>query len=198
MVIMPGEALVVNRVGRPTRCEPRCWALWSKHPLRRHPIRARTDFEGGRMSGHFTCSGACGRSHSLPEGANCPVKQERDFVPTLRVAAVEASPATVSVNLPGTTTAFAAASIYARATGYIAKRQVDIGDRVKAGDLLAQLAVPELDSTDPEAPPLRPERHIPNSIATVRRRLIAILVRRLPRCPCCAASTAKHMRPQTL
>ena len=31
--------------------------------------------------------------------------------------------------------------------------------------------------TDPEAPPLRPERHIPNSIATVRRRLIAILVR---------------------
>ena len=40
--------------------------------------------------------------------------------------------------------------------------------------------------TDPEAPPMRPERHIPNSIATLRRRLIAILVRRLPRCPCCA------------
>jgi multidrug efflux pump subunit AcrA (membrane-fusion protein) len=47
--------------------------------------------------------------------------------------------------LPGTTAAFAAASIYARATGYIAKRNVDIGDRVKTGDLLAQLAVPELD-----------------------------------------------------
>jgi RND family efflux transporter MFP subunit len=47
--------------------------------------------------------------------------------------------------LPGTTAAFAAANIYARATGYIAKRNVDIGDRVKAGDLLAQLAVPELD-----------------------------------------------------
>jgi hypothetical protein len=25
------------------------------------------------MSGPFTCCGACGRSHSLPEGANCPV-----------------------------------------------------------------------------------------------------------------------------
>jgi RND family efflux transporter MFP subunit len=72
-------------------------------------------------------------------------KQERDFVPSLRVATVEASPATVSVTLPGTTAAFAAANIYARATGYIAKRNVDIGDRVKAGDLLAQLAVPELD-----------------------------------------------------
>jgi RND family efflux transporter MFP subunit len=47
--------------------------------------------------------------------------------------------------LPGTTAAFAAANIYARATGYIAKRNVDIGARVKAGELLAQLAVPELD-----------------------------------------------------
>jgi RND family efflux transporter MFP subunit len=71
--------------------------------------------------------------------------QQRDFVPSVRVATVEASPGTVSVTLPGTTAAFAAANIYARATGYIAKRNVDIGDRVKAGELLAQLAVPELD-----------------------------------------------------
>src|SRR6266567_7108386 len=52
--------------------------------------------------------------------------------------------------------------------------------------------------TDPEAPPLRPERHIPNSIATVRRRLIAALVSRLPRCLCCAAPIARHLRRQTL
>jgi RND family efflux transporter MFP subunit len=72
-------------------------------------------------------------------------RQERDFVPGLRVATVEANNGTVSVTLPGTTAAFAAANMYARATGYIAKRNVDIGDRVKAGDLLAELAVPELD-----------------------------------------------------
>ena len=72
-------------------------------------------------------------------------EQERDFVPSVRVATIGASPATTSVNLPGTTAAFAAANIYARATGYIAKRNVDIGDRVTAGGLLAQLAVPELD-----------------------------------------------------
>jgi RND family efflux transporter MFP subunit len=70
---------------------------------------------------------------------------QRDFVPSLLVATVEASPSTVSITLPGTTAAFAAANIYARATGYIAKRNVDIGDRVKAGQLLAQLAVPEVD-----------------------------------------------------
>jgi RND family efflux transporter MFP subunit len=72
-------------------------------------------------------------------------KQARDFVPSLRVATVEASPDTVSITLPGTTAAFATANIYARATGYIAKRNVDIGDRVKNGELLADLAVPELD-----------------------------------------------------
>jgi RND family efflux transporter MFP subunit len=42
--------------------------------------------------------------------------------------------------------AFAAANIYARATGYVAERHVDIGDRVRKGELLAQLAVPELDA----------------------------------------------------
>jgi RND family efflux transporter MFP subunit len=72
-------------------------------------------------------------------------KRTADSVPSLQAATVKASPGTVSVTLPGTTAAFAAASIYARATGYIAKRNVDIGDRVKAGDLLAELAVPEVD-----------------------------------------------------
>ena len=72
-------------------------------------------------------------------------ERARDFVPSVRVATIEASPGTVSVTLPGTTAAFAAANIFARATGYISKRNVDIGDHVKAGELLAQLAVPELD-----------------------------------------------------
>jgi RND family efflux transporter MFP subunit len=84
-------------------------------------------------------------NYSQQQEAMATAKQARDFVPSLRVATVEASPGTVSVTLPGTTAAFAAANIYARATGYVAKRHVDIGDRVKAGDLLSQLAVPELD-----------------------------------------------------
>ncbi len=37
--------------------------------------------------------------------------------------------------------------------------------------------------TDPAAPPIRPERHIPNSIATVHRMLIVEITRALPRCP---------------
>ena len=60
----------------------------------------------------------------------------------------------------------------------------------RSAALFPQPAFPTV--TDPEAPPLRPERHIPNSIATMRRRLIAALVRTLPRCPCCSAPMARH------
>jgi multidrug efflux pump subunit AcrA (membrane-fusion protein) len=85
-------------------------------------------------------------NYSQQQEVTAIAKQRRGFVPAVRVATVEASPSTVSVTLPGTTAAITAASIYARATGYIAKRNADIGDRVKAGDLLAQLAVPKVDA----------------------------------------------------
>jgi RND family efflux transporter MFP subunit len=84
-------------------------------------------------------------NYSLRQEVMATATQERDFVPSLRAATVVANPATVTVTLPGTTAAFAAANIYARATGYIAKRNVDIGDHVKNRDILAELAVPELD-----------------------------------------------------
>src|SRR5271155_419250 len=83
--------------------------------------------------------------HSRQQDVMATAERQRDFVPSLRVATVVANPAMVSVTLPATTAAFAQANIYARATGYIGKRNVDIGDRVKQGDLLVELAVPELD-----------------------------------------------------
>jgi RND family efflux transporter MFP subunit len=120
-----------------------------KQPRHRTHLRRR---RGGRLlalggfvllAGGLTLGGW--EDYTLKREVIAIAKREREFVPSLRVATVEANPATVSVTLPGTTAAFAAANIYARATGYIAKRNVDIGDRVKAGGLLAALAVPELD-----------------------------------------------------
>jgi RND family efflux transporter MFP subunit len=72
-------------------------------------------------------------------------QQQRDFVPDVLVGQVRPSGATMEVTLPGTTFAYEAANIYARANGYIQRRNVDIGDHVKAGDLLAELTAPELD-----------------------------------------------------
>jgi len=50
-----------------------------------------------------------------------------------------------ALSLPGTTQAIQDSIIYARTSGYLAKRHVDIGDRVSAGQLLAEVASPEID-----------------------------------------------------
>jgi RND family efflux transporter MFP subunit len=70
---------------------------------------------------------------------------QRDFVPTVTTAIVYPGDKTISVTWPATTEAFAQANIYARASGYISKRQVDIGSRVNAGQLLIEITAPELD-----------------------------------------------------
>jgi RND family efflux transporter MFP subunit len=72
-------------------------------------------------------------------------EQRADFVPSLRVATVKPSDSTMLVTLPATTLAFAQANIFARASGYIDQRNVDIGDHVKAGQLLAHITAPEIE-----------------------------------------------------
>jgi RND family efflux transporter MFP subunit len=47
--------------------------------------------------------------------------------------------------LPGDIQAIQDAPIYARTTGYVKTRPVDIGDQVKAGQILAELDTPEVD-----------------------------------------------------
>ena len=48
-----------------------------------------------------------------------------------------------------------------------------------------RLAFPKI--VNPEALPVRPERHVVNSIATIRQHLIIALAGTLARCPCCKA-----------
>ncbi|MEW6438635.1 MAG: efflux RND transporter periplasmic adaptor subunit [Pseudomonadota bacterium] len=72
-------------------------------------------------------------------------RQQEDAVPTVRVARVVTNSAPRQLDLPGSTEAFDAATVFARATGYIGKRNVDIGSEVKAGDVLAVIAAPDLD-----------------------------------------------------
>jgi hypothetical protein len=46
-----------------------------------------------------------------------------------------------------------------------------------------------------EGIPIRPERHNPLSIISIRRRLTVDLARRLPRCPCCQQVHARAVPP---
>jgi RND family efflux transporter MFP subunit len=72
-------------------------------------------------------------------------EQQAAFVPTVRTATVTQRHETQNVTLPGTTLAWTQADVFARGSGYVSKRYVDIGDRVKQGQLLAEITAPEID-----------------------------------------------------
>jgi hypothetical protein len=55
--------------------------------------------------------------------------------------------------------------------------------------LVEEPPVPEI--TDPADPPIRPERHVSNSITSVRVAIARAIARTLPRCPCCQRITRR-------
>ena len=72
-------------------------------------------------------------------------KERMAAKPIATVVKVVSAPSSHELSIPGTTLAYNEASIYARASGYLKKRLVDIGDRVTAGQLLAVIDAPDLD-----------------------------------------------------
>ncbi len=69
----------------------------------------------------------------------------RNTPPLVNAAMVTRAPNVTEVSFPGSITPITEAYIYARAAGYLKRRYVDIGDRVSAGQLLAEIDAPDLD-----------------------------------------------------
>ncbi len=71
-------------------------------------------------------------------------EKARNTSPTVYV--IRPEPASVAdLTLAATTQAIQDAIIYARTSGYLSQRYVDIGDRVTTGQLLAEIASPEIE-----------------------------------------------------
>jgi multidrug efflux pump subunit AcrA (membrane-fusion protein) len=77
--------------------------------------------------------------------ANAAAGKEKDTLPMVTTAQVKRAASDTDVSLPGNLSALIESSIYARASGYVRKRYVDIGDRVREGQLMAEIDAPELD-----------------------------------------------------
>jgi RND family efflux transporter MFP subunit len=77
--------------------------------------------------------------------ANEVVHASTVLLPEVTVVHAEKASASSALSLPGNLQPIYSASIYARTNGYIEKRFVDIGTHVKAGQLLAIIATPEID-----------------------------------------------------
>ena len=72
-------------------------------------------------------------------------KQELSQATSVSYVVAQPSPAVQDFVLPGSTEAILTAPVYARVDGYLHLRNVNIGDSVKTGQLLAEIETPELD-----------------------------------------------------
>ena len=79
------------------------------------------------------------------KGIRADAHAEETNIPLVNVGKIKKSPPTSELLLPGSMIPVTEAYIFARSSGYVKKRYVDIGDRVKAGQLLAEIDAPDLD-----------------------------------------------------
>jgi multidrug efflux pump subunit AcrA (membrane-fusion protein) len=80
------------------------------------------------------------------QAAAAAAQREANRIPVVPITPVVRSPSVATLLLPGNITPLTEAYIYARATGYVRRRYVDIGDRVHQGQLLAEIDAPDLDA----------------------------------------------------
>jgi len=77
-------------------------------------------------------------------GANSRPPAELPAAPTVAVARVDREDLFQAVTIPAEFRAYEAVDLHAKVSGYVQEMKVDFGDRVKAGQLLATLEIPEL------------------------------------------------------
>jgi RND family efflux transporter MFP subunit len=70
---------------------------------------------------------------------------EAEAVPTVAIVTPSSDDNHAGLDLPGRLEAYTRAPIYARVPGYLKSWSHDIGSRVKAGDVLAEIDTPDLD-----------------------------------------------------
>jgi RND family efflux transporter MFP subunit len=70
---------------------------------------------------------------------------DANALPVVSVISLAGGGKAGDLTLPGNVQAYNSAPIYARVSGYLKKWDVDIGTKVKAGDLLAEIDVPDQD-----------------------------------------------------
>jgi RND family efflux transporter MFP subunit len=76
---------------------------------------------------------------------NTQAQEQEQALPRVEVIDVGRASGISDLQLPGNIEAVTEAPILARADGYIKRRLVDIGDRVQAGQTVAEIEAPELD-----------------------------------------------------
>jgi RND family efflux transporter MFP subunit len=97
----------------------------------------------GAVSG-FVAFGVWTKSDRAAE-AEAVLRTRLNAISSVRTMIAKAEDTPRTIELTGNMAAFDSAILFARATGYISTRKVDIGSKVHQGDVLAVIAAPDLD-----------------------------------------------------
>jgi RND family efflux transporter MFP subunit len=93
----------------------------------------------------FTVLAVTGITSRAASEASLQQATNRSAELTVAVVTPKKAPATVAIDLPGQTQAYTEAPIFAQTTGYLKKWYFDIGSKVKAGEVLAEIDTPQVD-----------------------------------------------------
>ena len=85
--------------------------------------------------------------HKVNEQVQAKADQQKAALPIVEVVTASEVQKAEELTLPGTVVPVVTSHIYARATGYLKALKVDIGDKVRRGQLLAIIDSPDLDAT---------------------------------------------------
>src|SRR5579885_3400673 len=94
----------------------------------------------GGLSLSLAALSGCGRSNAAVPAEAAPTPE----APEVTVEHLQRQVVRHTVEQPGQIEGFEQTPLYAKIAGYVAKWNADIGDRVTAGQVLAELSVPEL------------------------------------------------------
>jgi membrane fusion protein, multidrug efflux system len=77
---------------------------------------------------------------------NLASETERMTVPTVQVVRPTPGPSEIEITLPGDLAPYSESSIYARTNGYLKAWKTDLGAKVAAGQLMAEISAPDVDA----------------------------------------------------
>ena len=111
----------------------------------RGPLVRRLRLVGGALALFAVGIVAHGVVSRVTQSSRLSELTDAQAVPTVAIVAPANAQDHASLDLPGRLEAYIRAPIYARVPGYLKSWKHDIGDKVKAGDVLAEIDTPDLD-----------------------------------------------------
>ena len=115
-----------------------------------HPVRAKTSLRGAALLAVFALTalsvGAAHRVQSRNQENHALAERTRQNAPpVVSTVTAKVGEGPDKIVLPGTLRGFVESPIHARSSGYVLAWHKNIGERVKKGDLLAEIDTPEID-----------------------------------------------------